>query len=163
MASELRVDKIVPTNGIPTNGGGGIIQVVAQRLSASRVSMSGSSFTELGDDAIITPHFSTSKILITMTISIHSQAANTQVLMDVARKIGSGSYTNNLSGLSYGIASYKSSNAWTTQQIQWMDSPNTTQAIIYKLSTKAVDNGAVYLNDNGNNTGSFISLMEISA
>ena len=49
MSSELRVDKIVPTNGVPTGGGGGIIQVVGQRLSASRVSMSGGSFTELGD------------------------------------------------------------------------------------------------------------------
>ena len=163
MASELRVDKIVPTDGVPTGGGGGIIQVVGQRLSASRVSMSGGSFTELGDDAIITPHFSTSKILITMTISIHSGTGNTQVLMDVARKIGSGSYTNNLSGFSYGIASYKSDNAWTTHQIQWMDSPNTTQAIIYKLSTKAVDSSTVYLNDNGAQTGSFISLMEVSA
>ena len=92
MASELRVDKIVPTDGVPTGGGGGIIQVVGQRLSASRVQMSGSSYTELGDDAIITPHFSTSKILITMTISIHCSSSNTQILMDVARKIGGGSY-----------------------------------------------------------------------
>ena len=28
MASELRVDKIIPTTGAPTNGGGGIVQVV---------------------------------------------------------------------------------------------------------------------------------------
>ena len=28
MASELRVDKIVPTSGVPTGGGGGIIQIV---------------------------------------------------------------------------------------------------------------------------------------
>ena len=27
MSSELRVDKIIPTTGIPTGGGGGIIQV----------------------------------------------------------------------------------------------------------------------------------------
>ena len=163
MSSELRVDKIVPVDGVPSGGGGGIVQVVAQRLSASRVSMSGSSFSELGDDAIITPHFSTSKILITMTISIHSGSNNTQLLMDVARKIGSGSYTNNLSGLSYGIISCKSAVAWNGQQLQWMDSPNTTQAVTYKLSTKAVDGSTVYLNDNGANTGSFISLMEISA
>ena len=163
MASELRVDKIVPTDGVPTGGGGGIIQVVAQRLSASRVQMSGSSYTELGDDAIITPHFSTSKILITMTISIHSGTGNTQVLMDVARKIGSGSYTNNLSGFSYGIISCKSNNDWNGQSLQWMDSPNTTSAVTYKLSTKTADGQIVYLNDNGANTGSFISLMEISA
>ena len=163
MASELRVDKIIPTDGIPTGGGGGVIQVVGQRLSASRVQMSGGSFSELGDDAIITPHFSTSKILITMTISIHSGSSNTQILMDVARKIGSGSYTNNLSGLSYGIVSCKSANAWNAVQLQWMDSPNTTQAVTYKLSTKAVDSSTVYLNDNAAGTGSFISLMEESA
>ena len=28
MASELRVDKIVPVDGVPTGGGGGVIQVV---------------------------------------------------------------------------------------------------------------------------------------
>ena len=163
MSSELRVDKIVPTDGVPTGGGGGVIQVVGQRLSASRVQMSGGSFSELGDDAIITPHFSTSKILITMTISIHSGSSNTQILMDVARKIGSGSYTNNLSGFSYGIVSCKSANAWNAVQLQWMDSPNTTSAVTYKLSTKAADSSTVYLNDNGAGTGSFISLMEISA
>ena len=163
MTSQLRVDKIVPTNGVPTGGGGGIIQVVGQRLTASRVQMSGSSFSELGDNAIITPSVSSSKILITMTISIHSGSSNTQILMDVARKIGSGSYTNNLSGLSYGIVSCKSANAWNAVQLQWMDSPNTTQAVTYKLSTKAVDSSTVYLNDNAAGTGSFISLMEVSA
>ena len=29
MSSELRVDKIVPVDGVPTGGGGGIIQVVS--------------------------------------------------------------------------------------------------------------------------------------
>ena len=28
MTSELRVDKIVPTSGVPTGGGGGVIQIV---------------------------------------------------------------------------------------------------------------------------------------
>ena len=28
MASELRVDKIIPTGGVPATGGGGIVQVV---------------------------------------------------------------------------------------------------------------------------------------
>ena len=28
MASELRVDKIIPTAGVPTGGGGGIVQTV---------------------------------------------------------------------------------------------------------------------------------------
>ena len=28
MSSELRVDKIIPTAGVPTGGGGGIVQVI---------------------------------------------------------------------------------------------------------------------------------------
>ena len=98
-----------------------------------------------------------------MTISIHSGTNDTQLQMDVARKIGSGSYTNNLSGFSYGIISCKSSSAWQGQQLQWMDSPNTTSPVTYKLSTRAADNSTVYLNDAGASTGSFISLMEVSA
>ena len=163
MSSELRVDKIVPTDGVPTGGGGGIIQVVGQRLSASRVQMSGSSYTELGDDAIITPSASSNKILITMTISIHCSSSNTQILMDVARKIGSGSYSNNLSGFSYGVISCASNNDWNGQHLQFLDSPNTTSAVTYKLSTRAADSSTVYLNDNGAGTGSFITLMEIKA
>ena len=29
MASQLRVDKIVPVDGAPTSGGGGIVQIVS--------------------------------------------------------------------------------------------------------------------------------------
>ena len=32
MASQLRVDKIVPVDGAPTGGGGGIIQIVQATL-----------------------------------------------------------------------------------------------------------------------------------
>ena len=142
---------------------GAVLQTVGQRLSASRVQMSGSSYTELGDDAIITPSASSNKILITMTISIHCSSSNTQILMDVARKIGGGSYTNNLSGFSYGVISCASNNDWNGQHLQFLDSPNTIQAVTYKLSTRAADSTTVYLNDNGAGTGSFITLMEISA
>ena len=30
MASELRVDKIIPTTGVPTGGGGGIVKLFQQ-------------------------------------------------------------------------------------------------------------------------------------
>ena len=33
MASELRVDKIVPTDGVPTGGGGGIVQVKSTTIT----------------------------------------------------------------------------------------------------------------------------------
>ena len=44
MASELRVDKIVPTSGVPTGGGGGIVQVL-QIEHASSVKYTSGCYT----------------------------------------------------------------------------------------------------------------------
>ena len=68
MASQLRVDKILPVDGAPTDGGGGIVQVVyAEDNNAESLG----AFTNNGADspvnimsASITPKFSTSKILV---------------------------------------------------------------------------------------------------
>ena len=35
MSSQLRVDKILPVDGAPTGGGGGIIQVVSTTVTAA--------------------------------------------------------------------------------------------------------------------------------
>ena len=72
MSSELRVDKIVPTNGVPTGGGGGIIQVVSSTKTdiSSGTVTSTSDWTGHGLSVTITPKFSTSKILITGFISL---------------------------------------------------------------------------------------------
>ena len=61
------------------------------------------------------------------------------------------------------VISCASNNDWNGQHLQFLDSPNTTSAVTYKLSTRAADSSTVYLNDNGANTGSFITLMEIKA
>ena len=70
MSSELRVDKIVPVDGVPTGGGGGIVQMrqafktdTQSTSSATRVDISGLSVT-------LTPKFSTSKLWITGMVAI---------------------------------------------------------------------------------------------
>ena len=68
MASELRVDKIVPVDGVPTGGGGGIVQVVfAQTNTEASQTNAATTQTTLfwtNLQATITPKFSTSKILV---------------------------------------------------------------------------------------------------
>ena len=64
MASELRVDKIIPTSGIPTNGTGGVIQTVFTQFKSSTLSTTSTTFIDSGTSATITPKFATSKILI---------------------------------------------------------------------------------------------------
>ena len=75
MTSELRVDKIVPVDGVPTGGGGGIIQVV-QTVRTSVFSESISAHTTGSNNAIevaITPKRSDSKVLV--LISLHGSSS----------------------------------------------------------------------------------------
>ena len=70
MASELRVDRIVPTTGVPTGGGGGIIQVV-QVTKTDQFATSSTSYTDVtGLSASITPIRDDSKILVRVCVMI---------------------------------------------------------------------------------------------
>ena len=65
MTSELRVDKIIPTTGAPTNGGGGIVQVVfVEKSDAESLTSNNTPQLIPGLSATITPKFNTSKILV---------------------------------------------------------------------------------------------------
>ena len=75
MASELRVNRIIPTAGVPTNGGGGIIQV-KQTVRTDVFSESINAHSTGSNNAIevaITPTRSDSKILI--LISLHGSSS----------------------------------------------------------------------------------------
>ena len=71
MASKLRVDSILPVDGAPTNGGGGIIQVI-QTIKKDQFETSttvGSGYADItGLSATITPKFNTSKIMVEANI-----------------------------------------------------------------------------------------------
>ena len=60
MASKLRVNQIEPVNGIPTGGGGGIIQVV-QGTSTTGKTIDSTSYMATNLYATITPTSSSSK------------------------------------------------------------------------------------------------------
>ena len=75
MSSELRVDKIVPIDGVPTGGGGGIIQV--KQIEQNMYSMPVVIIHQLvlcNRNATITPKFNTSKKFIDCKmISLHKR------------------------------------------------------------------------------------------
>ncbi len=73
MASQLRVDKIVPVDGVPSGGGGGIIQVVSSTINDQPSQdnlVRTSDWTGHGLSVTITPKFSTSKIHLTGYMSL---------------------------------------------------------------------------------------------
>ena len=71
MSSELRVDKIIPVDGVPSGGGGGVIQIVDVGTTTEQTITSSTPTTVL--TASITPKFSTSKIRIELNIFAYHQ------------------------------------------------------------------------------------------
>ena len=78
MSSELRVDKIIPTSGVPTGGGGGVIQMVFGSTT-TQVSVTSGSNTDTGITATITPKFSTSKIMVITSVQWELYRESTEV------------------------------------------------------------------------------------
>ena len=140
MSSQLRVDKIVPVDGAPSGGGGGIVQVVQTIkkdtfITASVVS-SGGYVDITGFSATITPKFNTSKILVKAVIyNSNANAVNFFRALRGSTFIEQPSGTSS-SGASYNahaFAYYNADNWQDSTTIEILDSPTTTSATTYKI------------------------------
>ena len=130
MSSELRVDKIVPTTGVPTGGGGGIIQMKQARKTdtqshntVTRVDISGLSVT-------ITPKFATSKLWITGMVAIGAEADTCcNIFIDANGTLIGGSNTAN-----GGAKSGQPQDVHTGLGYNWSD-----DSLIYRIIPAPVD------------------------
>ena len=156
MASELRVDRIIPVNGVPTGGGGGIIQV-KQSVYTGYDTYSNTSFTALsGFTVSITPTRADSKMLIILNLLIEARS-NVMVGMQLTRG-GSTIFAN--------PAGYRDTNATSGGycSMTYLDSPATTSAVTYGVET-AANLATNYTINNyfGSGPGnSFLTVMEVS-
>ena len=182
MASELRVDKIIPTDGVPTGGGGGIIQI-QQTIKTDSFDSNNQNLVDItGMNVSITPKFSTSKILVQVHLNFGGSAnmyghlrlvrnpgdqtlgASTAVTGSNQRK---GTFAVNTPHNANG--EYKMYSA----AFQILDSPATTSQLTYKLQVASTNTSGnyFYLNrpENDNNQqyiiggSSTITVMEVSA
>ena len=164
MSSELRVDKIIPVNGAPSGGGGGIVQV-KQIQHSTVVDYSTNSFSagssSGGNFAItITPKFATSKILLSFTSMYDLNQANQRVYITMFRSIGGGSASNIVGGRGLVEIWNPDSRTQATANAQYLDSPNTTQQITYTMYAQ-VSAGNFYLGLYNNQK--WMQAMEVSA
>ena len=75
MTSQLRVDKIVPVDGAPTGGGGGIVQVVQSfKTDTGSSSVAGGALTNHVLTQSITPTRSDSKVLVDFHVMCSSSS-----------------------------------------------------------------------------------------
>ena len=154
MSSELRVDKIIPTAGVPTGGAGGVIQVVMGE-SDTQTDTTSTSYVDSNLSATITPKFATSKILIHLMTTVQQSGSRTRVTIHSSASGGT------LHGSSNGLQAFEGNNVNMGCHLTILDSPNTTSAVTYKLQ---------YLNQGGDTSfcqcavhKGTITLMEVSA
>ena len=175
MSSQLRVDKILPVDGAPTDGGGGIVQVKST-TKTDTFDTTSTSFTDItGLSVSITPKFSTSKILVTYHVNANMEDSTYVGALRLMRDstpifVGDASgsrtqasnYVKNLSGSSTETHDYSG---------QHLDSPSTTSSVTYKLQGVTLDSGRQlnvnksYSDSNAASqarTASSITVMEIS-
>jgi len=160
MASELRVDRIIPVNGVPTGGGGGIVQIVNTYFNTS-LSGTVSSRADIGLSLTITPTSSSSKILVLIDLADVAKFGGTGTgpyarfwLMrgstDLIRFGGQIGYSGDTSTYSGGSVS-----------TNYLDSPATTSAVTYKVQWQNVS-GAGTIEMNASAAFSTMTLMEVS-
>ena len=173
MTSQLRVDKILPVDGAPTNGGGGIIQVVhssaTTEVSQANSGTTQTTLTDTGLSATITPKFSTSKVLVLVhqTYQIDVGSNNVQFQINMLLRDGS----NNVLQGGTGFNALRWKNMISTSNVyslNFLHSPNTTSAFTYKMTMNyyymAAGSGTLKAQrDDQANTQSEMTLMEVSA
>ena len=184
MASELRVDKIVPTDGIGSDSGtepggtasqltygGGIIQIVQFCQGKNQISLNTTNVTDTGLTCTITPKFNTSKILVQTSQTVTYNSTTSQAFRTFLLR---GSTIINMH------ETYASGgNEWkfASHNMLYLDSPATTSAVTYKTQGQSPNDAGTRLLYNydwqaestslGNLTGygsrSTMILMEVSA
>ena len=164
--SELRTNRIVPRDGLPSGSAGGIIQVVFSPLATgSTVTVNSSSFVDVMS-ASITPTRSDSKILVQVTSSpkTNGSSSNFQFGAQIQRGSTTIMYDNEYLQMNNGYAPNSFNGAYTV-----LDSPASTSALTYKFRVKeTVDGRELYFENSTDNTGNYynkhtMTLMEVSA
>ena len=155
--SELRTNRIVPRDGLPSGASGGIIQVV-QTIDTDNFATTSTSFVDVtGLSASITPTSSSNKVLVRVVVCAGTGAANSDNKIRVLR--GSTTITTN------DVFVRNSSISETeTYVIEILDSPSTTSATTYKVQGN-VETNEIFVNrrNNVDTMGeSSITLMEVS-
>ena len=176
MSSQLRVDKILPVDGAPTSGGGGIIQIVSATKTDRQLSNSSAYVDVTGMSVSITPKFSSSKMFIMINVHVGGDQASYlafRVLRDSTVVTQGTHATGSRTNVSFGGRIDQDYDNYM-MSFNFLDSPSTTSATTYKLQVSdAYDssNRNIVINGTGDDANdsytlcgtSTISVMEVSA
>ena len=180
--SELRTNRIVPRDGLPSGSSGGIIQVKSTTLTTNvSVTIADGANTTFYDvsglSVSITPTRSDSKILVMVQMNIGTNQTTQRVGVRLRRDsttIGASTDTGNSENAG-SITSLEHHRVYQSQSVNFhfLDSPSTTSSVTYKPQVAQENSGGAstirinYVATNNNDTYyngvSTITVMEVSA
>ena len=135
--SELRTNRIVPRDGLPSGSSGGIIQVKSATKTDTFTKASNTSFQDVpGLSVSITPTRSDSKILILYDMGWGSNSGHCSCrLMRDSTPIKIGDANGNKTRVTGQMHHAGSNDQYDIEQVSgtFLDSPATTSAVTYKM------------------------------
>ena len=171
--SELRTNRIVPRDGLPSGSSGGIVQVKSVTKTDGDFNTNSTSYTDVtGLSVSITPTRSDSKILI--FANLHGVGdSSTQAYFRFMRDstaICVGDAAGSRVQATLGSMYTDQSNDTNSCSQQFLDSPSTTSSVTYKIQCRTQGSGSIYINrsvtdQNAATSGRFTSsltVMEVS-
>ena len=170
MSSELRVDKIVPVDGVPTGGAGGIVQVKTTEKLVHQSIQDGSGINGTPVDIMsvsITPKFSSSKILVICNVNAACSDASLLYLFRNSQKIAAGTDGNAAARRGWSMPRMGASNECQNHSTTILDEPATISEVTYTikgLNESSSDALRINRRDSGDQYGLFsnIVVMEVS-
>ena len=174
--SELRTNRIVPRDGLPSGSSGGIIQVKSTTKTTQQTITDSSGDTNYPAGAVdimtvsITPTRADSKVLVSSTVQAAcSDSAMLYMFRDstLINAGTDGSSSNNGVYRGWAMIRMYRTNETYSYTTQFLDSPSSTSSITYKIKgLNTSSSEPLYINRRNSNDNyaltSFITVMEIS-
>tara|TARA_R110000787_G_scaffold285411_1_gene400930 strand:- start:72 stop:560 length:489 start_codon:yes stop_codon:yes gene_type:complete len=148
----------IPSANMPT---GSVIQTVQETSVDSTITSTTATWVDVTPTATITPTSSSSKILVRHTAGGQMQAQNISASLQLLR--------GSTVVCTRGRQGYSGSTTWSPipWSMEYLDSPNTTSAITYKLQIRINSTGTIRHNDTAGSgvtalASSIVILQEIA-
>ena len=172
--SELRTNRIVPRDGLPSGSSGGIIQVKMGTFT-DRFTTNSATMVDTGLSVSITRTRADSKILVNVSLGSFANGTGLKrAFMNIVRDstnviVGDADTGHEVTAAVNTRASGYASGTQIPLSFMVLDSPATTSSVTYKVQASiGSDSGNVYLNyaesndQYSGNTASTIVVMEVS-
>jgi hypothetical protein len=159
VANNAAITALVGSRGLSPSiaPAGSILQAVNSTYSTS-VNSQSNTFVTSGLSASITPLFSTSKVLVFVSINIERDTVSTGASFQLWRN------GSNIQQIGYGVGiTGFGNNSYTSFATQWLDSPASTSSQTYTLYFNNTANaGYVNVTNAGANSPAVMTLLEIA-